>query len=135
MITFEELGEMLDEIADSMPYELYRDLNGGLSLLPQSKVHPAHSETRSSFITALSHVFTASCPVSSFTMKWCGYFTTRSDTIMSTLPELMIWAIGTRNRSAAIWKTIHNLIHNPIIASFPVDTPETRLFYRQNTLK
>ena len=31
---------MLDEIADSMPYELYRDLNGGLSLLPQSKVHP-----------------------------------------------------------------------------------------------
>lgn len=41
MISFEELGEMLDEIADSMPYELYRDLNGGLSLLPQSKVHPA----------------------------------------------------------------------------------------------
>ena len=31
---------MLDEIADSMPYELYRDLNGGISLLPQSKVHP-----------------------------------------------------------------------------------------------
>lgn len=41
MIEFEEMGEMLDEIADSMPYELYRDLNGGLSLLPQSKIHPA----------------------------------------------------------------------------------------------
>ena len=31
---------MLDEIADSMPYELYRDLNGGISLLPQVKIHP-----------------------------------------------------------------------------------------------
>ena len=41
MVSFEELGEMLDEIADGMPYELYRDLNGGLSLLPQLKVHPA----------------------------------------------------------------------------------------------
>ena len=40
MFTFEEVGAMLDEIADGMPYELYRDLNGGLSLLPQSKIHP-----------------------------------------------------------------------------------------------
>ncbi len=32
MITFDECGAMLDEIADSMPYELYRDLNGGISL-------------------------------------------------------------------------------------------------------
>ena len=31
---------MLDEIADSMPYELYRELNGGISLLPQAKIHP-----------------------------------------------------------------------------------------------
>ncbi len=40
MVTFEECAEMLDEIADSMPYELYRDLNGGISILPQSKLHP-----------------------------------------------------------------------------------------------
>ena len=40
MIDFEKCAEMLDEIADSMPYELYRDLNGGISLLPQIKVHP-----------------------------------------------------------------------------------------------
>lgn len=40
MINFEECAQMLDEIADSMPYELYRDLNGGISLLPQIKVHP-----------------------------------------------------------------------------------------------
>ena len=39
-IDFEKCAEMLDEIADSMPYELYRDLNGGISLLPQIKVHP-----------------------------------------------------------------------------------------------
>lgn len=31
---------MLDEIADSMPYELYRELNCGISLLPQQKIHP-----------------------------------------------------------------------------------------------
>lgn len=40
MITFDECAEMLDEIADSMPFELYRELNGGMSLLPQIKVHP-----------------------------------------------------------------------------------------------
>ena len=40
MIEFEECAQMLDEIADSMPYELYRDLNGGISLLPKIKVHP-----------------------------------------------------------------------------------------------
>lgn len=40
MFTFEEVACMLDEIADSMPYELYRDLNCGISLLPQEKQHP-----------------------------------------------------------------------------------------------
>ena len=40
MYEFEEVAQMLDEIADSMPYELYRDLNGGISLLPQVKIHP-----------------------------------------------------------------------------------------------
>lgn len=40
MVTFEECAEILDEIADSMPYELYRELNCGISLLPQQKIHP-----------------------------------------------------------------------------------------------
>lgn len=40
MISFERCAQMLDEIADSMPFELYRDLTGGLSLLPQQKIHP-----------------------------------------------------------------------------------------------
>ena len=39
--TFELCGQMLDQIADSMPFELYRDLNAGISLVPQAKVHPA----------------------------------------------------------------------------------------------
>lgn len=39
--TFELCGQMLDEIADSMPYELYRELNAGISLVPQAKIHPA----------------------------------------------------------------------------------------------
>lgn len=40
MVSFEECAQMLDEIADSMPYELYRELNCGISLLPQQKIHP-----------------------------------------------------------------------------------------------
>lgn len=39
--TFEVCGQMLDEIADSMPFELYRELNAGISLVPQVKIHPA----------------------------------------------------------------------------------------------
>lgn len=34
-------GQMLDQIADSMPTELYRELNAGISLVPQAKIHPA----------------------------------------------------------------------------------------------
>lgn len=40
MVTFEECAQMLDDIADSMPQELFRDLNGGMSLETQAKVHP-----------------------------------------------------------------------------------------------
>lgn len=41
MLTFEDCGQMLDEIADSMPFELYRELNAGISLVHRSKIHPA----------------------------------------------------------------------------------------------
>lgn len=40
MITFDECGEMLDEIADSMPQQLYRELNGGIVLQPNARLHP-----------------------------------------------------------------------------------------------
>ena len=36
MITFEEVGEILDVIADEFPKELFRDLNGGILLLPEA---------------------------------------------------------------------------------------------------
>lgn len=40
MFEFEEVAQMLDEIADAMPTELFRDLNGGMSMVPQLKIHP-----------------------------------------------------------------------------------------------
>ena len=39
MITFEEAGIMLDEIADEMPEEFYKELNGGIILVPHEKAH------------------------------------------------------------------------------------------------
>lgn len=40
MITFEECGNILDDIADSIPFELYRELNGGIQLREDTKIHP-----------------------------------------------------------------------------------------------
>ena len=39
MITIDEVQEILDEIAEEFPSEIYRDLNGGIILLPQAKLH------------------------------------------------------------------------------------------------
>ncbi|MBQ3417341.1 MAG: metallopeptidase family protein [Ruminococcus sp.] len=38
-MTYEECGVILDEIADSLPTELYRELNGGIVLDPESRLH------------------------------------------------------------------------------------------------
>ena len=40
MFSIQETNDILDEIADSIPYELYRELNGGIVLLPEAKLHP-----------------------------------------------------------------------------------------------
>lgn len=40
MISYEECGEMLDEIADELPNELYRELNGGILLDHSYRMHP-----------------------------------------------------------------------------------------------
>lgn len=40
MISFDECAAMLDKIADAMPYALYRELNGGISIVPDIKYHP-----------------------------------------------------------------------------------------------
>lgn len=39
MITIDEVQTILDEIAEELPPELYKDLNGGIILLPQIKLH------------------------------------------------------------------------------------------------
>jgi len=40
MISMDETGEMLDEIAEELPIEFYEKLNGGILLLPDVKLHP-----------------------------------------------------------------------------------------------
>ena len=40
MLSFEQAREALSDIADSLPMELYRELCGGVILLPESKRHP-----------------------------------------------------------------------------------------------
>jgi predicted Zn-dependent protease with MMP-like domain len=39
MISIEEMEEMLDEIAAGIPEEIYRELNGGIILLPETKLN------------------------------------------------------------------------------------------------
>lgn len=39
MISIDEMETMLDEIAEELPKELYRELNGGVVLLPQTKMN------------------------------------------------------------------------------------------------
>jgi len=39
MIPIEEVEIILDEIAEEFPKEFYKDLNGGIILLPEKKMH------------------------------------------------------------------------------------------------
>lgn len=40
MIEFDEVGKILDEIAAELPQEFYKELNGGIILLPEVKRNP-----------------------------------------------------------------------------------------------
>lgn len=40
MISFDKCGSILDDIADSLPLDLYRELNGGILLREERKIHP-----------------------------------------------------------------------------------------------
>ena len=40
MITFDEMGDWLDEIAEQFPQEFYNGLNGGILLLPEALEDP-----------------------------------------------------------------------------------------------
>jgi len=41
MFSIEEVNEMLDEIAAELPQEVFNELNGGVSLLPEAKLSAA----------------------------------------------------------------------------------------------
>ena len=40
MMSFEQAGEYLDSCADELPQDIFRDLNGGVNLLPEEKQSP-----------------------------------------------------------------------------------------------
>ena len=40
MITIEEMEEMLDEVAAELPARFYEELNGGILLLPETRLSP-----------------------------------------------------------------------------------------------
>ena len=44
MISIEEMEVMLDEIAAGIPQEIYRELNGGIVLLPEVKLNNMSSK-------------------------------------------------------------------------------------------
>ncbi len=39
MVSLDEMEEMLDEIAAGIPQEIYKELNGGIILLPEAKLN------------------------------------------------------------------------------------------------
>jgi len=41
LFTIDEVNEILDEVAADLPGEIFRDLNGGVSLLPETKLSEA----------------------------------------------------------------------------------------------
>jgi hypothetical protein len=41
VLTIDEIGELLDEAAGEIPADFFRELNGGISLLPEAKYHEA----------------------------------------------------------------------------------------------
>ena len=43
-ITFQEFGQMIDEVADDMPEEIFVNLNGGINLLPDIVQHPDEND-------------------------------------------------------------------------------------------
>jgi len=55
MITFDEVGEILDELAEELPEEFHQELNGGIVLLPGTKLHPRSADPRRLYILGEYH--------------------------------------------------------------------------------
>jgi len=56
MLSFDEFGDILEEVAHEMPEEIYGRLNGGVILLPDEKLHPESKEGHPLFILGEYHV-------------------------------------------------------------------------------
>jgi predicted Zn-dependent protease with MMP-like domain len=54
MISMDEMEAMLDEIAEELPNDFYKDLNGGIILLPEIKLH-ANSKENDLYILGEYH--------------------------------------------------------------------------------
>ena len=44
LLSFDQVGGLLDEMAEKFPQEFYQDLNGGVCLLPEAKPDPDFPE-------------------------------------------------------------------------------------------
>ena len=55
MITYEELEEMLDQIAYEIPRDFFKELNGGIVLSPNSRMHPESSGKSDLYILGEYH--------------------------------------------------------------------------------
>ena len=57
-ISFEEFGELLDEVTEGIPDEIFVNLNGGVNLIPDALPHPegvANAEGTGLFILGQYH--------------------------------------------------------------------------------
>ena len=55
MITYDEAGQMLDEISKEIPEEFYTELNGGIILSDEIKYHPISREGEHLYILGEYH--------------------------------------------------------------------------------
>lgn len=55
MISFDEVGIILDDIAAELPEDFYRDLNGGIILSPEIKTHSESNEPNYLYILGEYH--------------------------------------------------------------------------------
>lgn len=46
MLSFRQVGDILDRLAEELPPEFYRDLSGGILLVPEEKISPYGDDLR-----------------------------------------------------------------------------------------
>jgi predicted Zn-dependent protease with MMP-like domain len=55
MVSFDEVMEMLEDIDDELPEVFYKELNGGVILLEEAKLHPASDDKHPLYILGEYH--------------------------------------------------------------------------------